>query len=99
MKYENTLKALQMEGRKIINEEMTDKEKQDIMNSNQPIQIIFGVALGNYEIKNLDNPKDIVPISLPGKKGVKYMVCYKGDWDFKIVELDDDENIVRAFVW
>lgn len=99
MNFEQTIKALQTPARVILDKDMDKKDKDAIMNSDQPIQIIFGTGLGDYEIKNLDNRKDIAPIGASGKKGTKYIAAYKGDWNFRLVELDDSDNVVKVYTW
>lgn len=99
MNFEQTIKALQTPARGLLDKDMSKNDKQEIMNSDQPIQIIYGTGLGDFEIKNIDNPKDIAPIGVSGKKGVKYIAAYKGDWNFRLVELDESDNVARVYTW
>ena len=40
-----------------LDKDVSTKDKEEVLNSNQPLNIVYGVCTGEYELQDLSNKK------------------------------------------
>ncbi|MEB5628481.1 hypothetical protein [Staphylococcus capitis] len=100
MNYENTVKLLSKGTHTYtLDKDVSAKDKEEVLISDQPLNIVYGVCTGEYEIQDLSNKKDIAAIDIKGTKGKKYIAVFKGDYNIRIAELDSKGNTYKLYKW